>query len=112
MNLKIPAGLLDATRLVRSGKLREATAAIQSALRGDPAPSPAELKRAGTYAIEGFCRVVDEAPRRRDAGQFVTRSYSNAAGSRQYKTYIPASHPSHASAPLLVMLHGCMLGQD
>ena len=112
MNLKIPAGLLDATRLVRSGKLREATAAIQSALRGDPATSPAELKRAGADAIDGFCRVVDEAPRGRDAGRFVTRSYSNAAGSRQYKTYIPASHAGHGSAPLLVMLHGCKQGPD
>ena len=111
MNLKIPAGLLHATRLVRGGKLMEATAAIQSALRGgEPAPA-AEPTRAEVDAIEGFCRVVDEEPGTSERGVFVTRSYSNAAGTREYKTYVPASYRGHAE-PLIVMLHGCKQGPD
>ena len=39
MNLKIPAAIFDATRLVREGHLTAATRAIQRALRGEPAPS-------------------------------------------------------------------------
>ena len=112
MNLKIPVGLLEATRLVRGGKIREATAAIQSALRGGGAAPAAEPEYAAGDPIEGFCRVVDERPRRQDRGQFVTGSYSNAAGARQYKTYIPATHRAYAAAPLLVMLHGCKQGPD
>ncbi|HZN27411.1 MAG TPA: PHB depolymerase family esterase [Burkholderiales bacterium] len=112
MNLKIPVGLLEATRLVRGGKIREATAAIQSALRGGGAEPAAERRYAVGDPIEGFCRVVDERPRRHDPGRFVTCSYSNGAGARQYKTYIPATHRANVAAPLLVMLHGCKQGPD
>ena len=112
MNLKIPPGLLDATRLVRGGRLREATAVIQSVLRGEGAVAAAAARHAEADPIEGFCRVIDEVPRRQDPGQFVTRSYSNAAGTLHYKMYIPASRHGHVAAPLVVMLHGCKQGPD
>ncbi|MFB0488210.1 poly(hydroxyalkanoate) depolymerase family esterase [Methylobacterium sp. OAE515] len=41
---------------------------------------------------------------------FVPLSYTDAAGSRDYKLFIP-SHPE-ASAPLIVMLHGCTQNPD
>ena len=47
------------------------------------------------------------------AGEFVQRSFANAAGSRDYKLYLPTGH--HATAapmPLLVMLHGCTQSPD
>lgn len=90
----------------------EATGAIQSALRGGFAEPAAETQARDADTIEGFCRVLDEPRRRSDRGQFITRSYSNSEGTREYKTYIPGSHRAEAPAPLVVMLHGCKQGPD
>lgn len=45
-----------------------------------------------------------------EAGGFFDRSYADAAGSRDYKLFIP-SDPI-VPAPLVVMLHGCTQGPD
>jgi poly(hydroxyalkanoate) depolymerase family esterase len=44
-------------------------------------------------------------------GQFVTRSFSNSAGRRAYKLYIPRGYQGQA-LPLIVMLHGCTQSPD
>lgn len=44
-------------------------------------------------------------------GHFISASYSNEAGTRDYKLYVPASYTGQA-APLLVMLHGCTQHPD
>jgi poly(hydroxyalkanoate) depolymerase family esterase len=44
-------------------------------------------------------------------GHFIDASYTNDAGTRSYKLYIPASHTGQAS-PLVVMLHGCTQHPD
>ena len=84
MNLKILPSLVNATRLVRGGKLMEATAVIQSALRGDLAHRAPEPENGEADPIEGFCRVLDEPrerPRERpDRGQFITRKLSRSPG--------------------------------
>lgn len=43
--------------------------------------------------------------------RFVSGSYANHAGSRQYKLYVPSSYHGQAM-PLLVMLHGCTQDPD
>jgi poly(hydroxyalkanoate) depolymerase family esterase len=80
-------------------------------------------------AIEGEARHVpdDGEPTEADAkapgerppapagrGQFVTRSFTNAAGTRAYRLYVPAGHDagSDVAAPLVVMLHGCTQSPD
>jgi poly(hydroxyalkanoate) depolymerase family esterase len=44
-------------------------------------------------------------------GQFLARSFSNAAGSRAYKLYVPPGY-SGEPMPLIVMLHGCKQNPD
>jgi poly(hydroxyalkanoate) depolymerase family esterase len=46
-----------------------------------------------------------------EGGCFVERSYSNSAGTRSYKLYIPSSYTGQA-VPLIVMLHGCTQSPD
>jgi len=44
-------------------------------------------------------------------GQFLERSYSNHAGARPYKLYVPRSYRAQP-VPLIVMLHGCTQSPD
>jgi poly(hydroxyalkanoate) depolymerase family esterase len=46
-----------------------------------------------------------------DGGKFVEATYSNSAGSRAYKLYIPSRYQGQA-LPLVVMLHGCTQSPD
>ncbi len=46
-----------------------------------------------------------------DGGQFLKGSYTNQAGTRTYKLYIPSGYRAQA-LPLVVMLHGCTQTPD
>lgn len=130
MNDRHLAGMSEVMRLTRSGRLQEATSAIQRLLCGHPlAPvANAPVKRTEKEPIQGVFRVVREEAlrasyaghvlptshrarpvpgRAHDArGQFITGSYTNEAGMRSYKLYVPSGYRGQ-SLPLVVMLHGC-----
>jgi poly(hydroxyalkanoate) depolymerase family esterase len=69
--------------------------------RGQPEPGIGELPRRSPPH-------PDVVP---DGGQFLSGSYSNQAGSRAYKLYVPSGYHGQA-VPLMVMLHGCTQSPD
>ncbi len=120
--------LLAATRLTQTGRLGEATAALQQMLNGKTAgrETGAGVAQRTLDGVAGTLRELfgkhapgvgapaarPAAPARGDEpGQFLARNFANAAGSRPYKLYVPASHRG-AGAPLVVMLHGCTQSPD
>jgi poly(hydroxyalkanoate) depolymerase family esterase len=46
-----------------------------------------------------------------EGARFLERSYTNAAGTRSYKLYVPSGYEGQA-VPLIVMLHGCTQDPD
>lgn len=89
--------MAEATRLTREGRLTEATRLIQRHLGTD---------RAGSDTGTPPVRAPRKPPRRSAGpGQFLTSSYSNAAGSRTYRLYVPSVSTGPDRA-LVVMLHG------
>ena len=116
----------EAMRLMQTGDLLAATAAIQQRLGGASEP---ESLRAGsvTDPIEGTFRVVDETPAptqnapsgilpdrtpgARARTQFSEHAYTGSAGSRSYKLFVPSAYRGQP-LPLIVMLHGCTQTPD
>ncbi len=47
-----------------------------------------------------------------DGAQFLAATFSNEAGSRPYKLYVPSGYHSGRPAPLIVLLHGCTQSPD
>ena len=95
----MPAGLIEATQLTRAGRLMEATAAIQRMLRQEPCIDVP------------FSRVEETKLPEAPPGAFISGSFTNAAGTRPYKLYIPDGYSGKA-LPLIVMLHGCTQTPD
>ena len=136
MNPILDRLLGEATRLTRSGNLREATVAIQAALRqglnGQSAPPANRTAQASppdeTCVIDVEARELPAGPApepvpgpvRKSAsaareptcdGDFIAASYTDSHGRRDYKLYLPPGHAGQ-SLPLVVMLHGCTQNPD
>lgn len=47
-----------------------------------------------------------------EGAQFLAASFSNEAGSRPYKLYVPSRYRPGCAVPLIVMLHGCTQSPD
>jgi poly(hydroxyalkanoate) depolymerase family esterase len=119
--------LKDATRLVREGRLRDATAAIQAALRGsaeDTARAEGVPAAAEGIVIDVPARELDppRAPQPElqepepglldpGPGSFIAGRFSDGRMQRQYKLYVPPQ-AGERPLPLVVMLHGCTQDPD
>jgi poly(hydroxyalkanoate) depolymerase family esterase len=52
-------------------------------------------------------------PEREDLGEFISRSFTNGAGTRAYKLYVPGGYSELSKpVPMVVMLHGCTQSPD
>jgi len=108
----------DATRLVRTGDLHAATAAIQAALQGrTPAAGPGTQARPGDIVIDVEAREVGAPPAQGAApdvpagGTFTAGHFADARTERDYKLYVPPQ-AGKQPLPLVVMLHGCTQDPD
>ena len=119
INDTIKRALASAGLDTQSGPMKTVTDTIEQALSGagltrHPAAQYGEV-------IDGFARDVTRepetdvtegrpaAPRPGLGGQFLSRSFSSAAGTRAYRLYVPASYSGDGAQPLpaIMMLHGC-----
>ena len=113
--------MTEATRLTRSGRLAEATALIQRTLgrsagkaadSGAPAARPSErFPHPGPHRGPAHRPEADQAGPGPATGRFLDASFTNAAGTRGYKLYVPSGYDGQA-VPLVVMLHGCTQTAD
>jgi len=134
MNPTLQELLRSATRLTGSGRLSEATAAIQRALgRGLPmARSAPPAPAAASPAADVIDGCVVELPERSDPspatepvhrtpprsappapgrGRVVDGAHTQAGLTRRYRLYLPPGATGQAR-PLVVMLHGCTQNPD
>ncbi len=70
----------------------------------DPLRPPGGLHRPAWHGQ--LVRPGRVSPSSHPGGRFVDGTYSNTAGTRTYKLYIPRSYTGQA-VPLVIMLHGC-----
>ena len=135
MNHSQRRGVLAATRMVMQGRLGDATAALQRRLLGDTsaatgspvpetgtaralrpgfapglAPLRGMLDRLGgglREAVPGVLRPDAPAVAEAAGASFLARSFTNPAGNRPYRLYVPSGYRPGHPAPLIIMLHGC-----
>ena len=105
-------------RLTRGGRVGEATALLQDRLRGgagrrgssaEPSAPPAALQL--ERSVDRGSIGVGSRTLERSSSAFEWHSVRNAAGTLDYKLYVPSFRP-HANPPLVVMLHGCTQTAD
>jgi poly(hydroxyalkanoate) depolymerase family esterase len=124
INQTIQRALASAGLDTRSGPMHAVTETIRQALQSRALPTAAAAPATHDDVIDVVARVVrpgatgiepsdDRLPRGRvdTPGTFETYQFSNAAGARAYKLYVPASL-SDAPRPVIVMLHGCTQSAD
>ena len=108
----------------QAGPLKEVGATIEKALVSAGLRKPAATAWSQpTIDVEAreVCKTrpvrepaTPARPAPGQAGEFSRRSFSNQAGNRSYKLYVPAGYSARAKqpVPLVVMLHGCTQSPD
>jgi poly(hydroxyalkanoate) depolymerase family esterase len=119
------AQMREATQLLQTSGPAAATAAIQRALQAaSGASAPDTGKTVATDALDRLPKTLWQnwrgtsvaQPVHADVdlegeGKFLTASWTNHAGTRAFKVYVPSRYHGQA-LPLVVMLHGCKQDPD
>jgi poly(hydroxyalkanoate) depolymerase family esterase len=108
--------IIDAKAEAIDGTDRPLFGAATSARPGRFGGLGALFGRVGRRSGLGFQRLMPRAPIStpdivQAGGKFIEATYSNPAGTRTYKLYIPSRYQGQA-LPLVVMLHGCTQSPD
>ncbi len=123
MKLNLPPDFLATAKLIKAGRLGDATEQIQRLLGsagGGELPQPLrdimEQARNGVRSLGeglGFPAADRRSSAERSAGDgaFLARTFANDVGARPYKLYVPSGYVG-ARVPLVVMLHGCSQSPD
>lgn len=126
MNAINRQAMAEAARLTSEGRLEEATAVLLGT-RKQAAPASTSRRvpkpRGLLERVPGMPiarNLKGRSPRSRTPGvppegaRFEERGFSNVAGSRTYKLYVPSrdANESNEPLPLVVMLHGCAQTPD
>ena len=113
MNKHLQDLLRKASQLTQSGRLAEATEAIQRLLHGHKSSSAPKsaTARPRTTTPDAQDHAAAETTEKQHAGEFVNGTHSHQHITRRYKLYIPPKHTGKA-LPLVVMLHGCKQNPD
>lgn len=132
INNTIEQALTSAGLNTRTGPMKTVMETIQQSLATAGLNQPGPVVHENGVTIDGVARQIfapdectqkrpDEAPARPTApvdkvrrGEFLSRSFTNQAGTRGYKLYIPASYSGQPGkpVPVVVMLHGCTQSPD
>jgi poly(hydroxyalkanoate) depolymerase family esterase len=124
INNTIEQALSSAGLNTQTGPMKNVMETIQQSLAAAGLNQPGPAVREHGVTIDGIARKIftpDEALTKPTGpadqvspGQFVSRSFTNHAGTRAYKLYVPASYAGQLGepVPVVVMLHGCTQSPD
>lgn len=132
INDTINQALTSAGLNTQTGPMKNVMDTIQQSLAAAGLNQSGPAAREHGVTIDGVARKIftpdertqkrtDEAPTRPTTpadqarpGEFVSRSFTNHAGTRAYKLYVPASYSAQLgeAVPVIVMLHGCTQSPD
>ncbi|WP_354686392.1 PHB depolymerase family esterase [Cupriavidus necator] len=131
MQLLQTAGPMEATEAIQRALRQHTSAFVQPAAAAAPMPAQVverllthngavmRTRSTDVVAERTAARAPASAPAsqpapatvRAEPGHFTQRTYTNQAGSRAYKLYIPLARGAQPM-PLVVMLHGCTQDAD
>ena len=101
----------DVTDTIRRALSSSAIARPMPSFDGDSSVIDVVARTVGTPQKDGEIRRRPDITEPESPGAFVTREFTNHAGTRAYKLYVPA-RPSDSPMPMVVMLHGCTQSAD
>ncbi|MDO9434585.1 PHB depolymerase family esterase [Hydrogenophaga sp.] len=107
INDTIERALASAGLQTTQGPMHDVTETIRRALHANSPQAAGDVIDVVARDVKGADGVSAE----KTTGRFETHSFTNPAGTRSYKLYVPAN-TTDTPMPMVVMLHGCTQSAD